>query len=39
MANTGTSLDVFIGRWLTEGETVAGPGAPALKIVRRWKCG
>jgi hypothetical protein len=25
MANNGDSLDVFIGRWLTEGETVAGP--------------
>jgi hypothetical protein len=33
MANNGDSLDVFIGRWLTEGETVAGPGAPAVKIL------
>src|SRR5215831_6021424 len=26
-------LDVFIGRWLTEGETVGGPEGPAIKIV------
>jgi Protein of unknown function (DUF1579) len=27
------SLNVFIGRWLTEGETVAEPGASATSIV------
>jgi len=26
-------LDVFIGRWMTEGETVAEPDAPAVTIV------
>src|SRR5262245_31276893 len=26
-------LDVFIGRWMTEGETVAAPAAPAVAIV------
>jgi hypothetical protein len=26
-------LKVFIGRWLTEGETVATPAAPAMQIV------
>jgi Protein of unknown function (DUF1579) len=26
-------LDVFIGRWLTEGETVATPEAPSVKIL------
>jgi hypothetical protein len=26
-------LNAFIGRWITEGETVAGPGAPAVAIV------
>ena len=26
-------LDVFIGRWLTEGETVATPEAPSVRIV------
>jgi hypothetical protein len=26
-------LNVFIGRWLTEGETVAEPGAPPTSIV------
>jgi hypothetical protein len=26
-------LNVFIGRWMTEGETVAGPGASAVAIV------
>jgi hypothetical protein len=26
-------LSVFIGRWLTEGETVAEPGTPAASIV------
>ena len=26
-------LDVFIGRWLTEGETVGGGDGPAMKIV------
>jgi len=26
-------LNVFIGRWITEGETVAEPGAPAMTIV------
>jgi len=26
-------LNVFIGRWMTEGETVAEPGAPAKTIV------
>src|SRR5215475_15016349 len=25
-------LDVFIGRWLTEGETVATPEAPSVRI-------
>ncbi len=25
-------LEVFIGRWLTEGETVAAPGAPSARI-------
>ena len=25
-------LNVFIGRWLTEGETVSTPGAPSVKI-------
>jgi hypothetical protein len=33
MASNGTSLDVFIGRWLTEGETVAAPGAPVARIL------
>jgi hypothetical protein len=40
MANDGSPragqphrrLDVFIGRWLTEGETVASPDAPVMKI-------
>jgi hypothetical protein len=26
-------LDVFIGRWITEGETAGSPGAPAVPIV------
>jgi hypothetical protein len=26
-------LDVFIGRWLTEGETVGGREGPAMQIV------
>src|SRR5215831_17762881 len=26
-------LDVFIGRWLTEGETVGGDEGPALEIL------
>src|SRR5262249_4089848 len=26
-------LNVFIGRWMTEGETVAEPGAPTVAIV------
>lgn len=26
-------LDAFIGKWMTEGHTVASPGAPAMKIL------
>ena len=26
-------LDVLIGRWITEGHTVASPGAPAARIL------
>ena len=26
-------LDVFIGRWLTQGETAAAPGVPSVRIV------
>ena len=26
-------LEVFIGKWINEGETIAAPGAPAAKIV------
>ena len=26
-------LDALIGRWITEGHTVASPGAPAAKII------
>lgn len=25
-------LELFIGRWMTEGETVAAPGAPSVRI-------
>jgi hypothetical protein len=36
-------LDVFIGRWLTEGETVATPEAPSVRIfasdVYQWAPG
>ncbi len=27
------ALDVFIGKWINEGETVAGDAAPAMKIL------
>ena len=27
------ALDIFIGRWINEGETAAGPGLPAARIV------
>ena len=26
-------LDAFIGRWMTDGQTVAGPDAPSVKIL------
>ena len=36
-------LNVFIGRWLTEGETVATPDAPSVRIfasdVYQWAPG